>query len=283
MLFFYNLLVHLASLFLQFIALFNPKIKLFVDGRKETFTKLNGISPEDKVFWIHAASLGEFEQGRPIIERLKKEFPNHKLVVSFFSPSGYEIRKDYNLANIVCYLPLDTRKNVQKFIKKVHPDVAVIVKYEFWPNLLNELKKTNTNTILVSGIFRENQTFFKWHGQWMQKYLTAFSHFFVQNEISKTLLDSINFKNNTISGDTRFDRVYEILNQDNALDFVADFKNNNHTLVSGSSWPEDDELLVNYINTQASNIEKFIIAPHNIDSTKIKDCLLYTSPSPRDA
>jgi len=226
MLFLYNLLVQVTSLLLKFIALFKPKMKLFIDGRKQTFEKLNKIQVNDKVFWIHAASLGEFEQGRPIIERLKKEYPNHKIVVSFFSPSGYEIRKNYNIADVVCYLPLDTKKSIKKFIKQVHPEIAIIIKYEFWPNLLTQLKQTNTKTILVSGIFRENQAFFKWYGKWMQKYLSTFNHFFVQSK---------------------------------------------HTLVSGSSWQQDDELLVNYINNKASKEEKFIIAPHNIDIGKISN------------
>lgn len=269
--FLYNILVFIASILLKIVALFNKKINKFVTGRKETFTKLSAIKKQDKVIWLHAASLGEFEQGRPIIEVLKKEYPNYKIVVTFFSPSGYEIRKNYPLADIVCYLPFDTKKKVKKFIKQLHPDIAIIVKYEFWINLLNELKQTNTKTILVSGIFRENQHFFKFYGRWMQKSLQAFHHFFVQNNTSKKLLNSINFTNVTISGDTRFDRVYKILQQDNSLDFIETFKNKKHTVVAGSTWKEDEELIINYINNKATDDEKFIIAPHNINAKQIAE------------
>ncbi len=271
MIFLYNIIIHISYFFLKIIAFFNPKIKLFINGRKETFKKLNVITSTDKVFWIHAASLGEFEQARPIIERLKKEYTTHKIVVSFFSPSGYEIRKNYELADVVCYLPFDTKKKIKRFIHQIHPDIVIIIKYEFWPNLLNELKKANIKTVLVSAIFREDQLFFKSYGKWMRGFLNTFTHFFVQNTTSKNLLNSINFKNNTLSGDTRFDRVYEILKQNNTLDFVNEFKDNNYTVVAGSTWKEDEDLLVNYINTQISNKEKIIIAPHNINTIKIKE------------
>ncbi|WP_075343772.1 3-deoxy-D-manno-octulosonic acid transferase [Tenacibaculum agarivorans] len=271
MIFFYNIIIHIVYFFLQIIALFNPKIKLFVHGRKKTFDKLKIITKEDRVFWVHAASLGEFEQGRPIIEKLKSNYPNHKIVLTFFSPSGYEIRKNYDLADVVCYLPFDSKRRVQKFIQQTHPELAIIVKYEFWPNLLNQLQKNNTKTILVSGIFREEQLFFKSYGKWMRKFLNTFDHFFVQNENSKKLLNHINKTNVTVSGDTRFDRVFEILQQDNTLDFINDFKNNNYTIVAGSTWKEDEELIVNYINTHASDNEKFIIAPHKIDKENIEE------------
>ncbi|WP_272150655.1 3-deoxy-D-manno-octulosonic acid transferase [Tenacibaculum aiptasiae] len=265
----YNLLLFKASIILPLIALFNKKIRLFVNGRKETFSKLKSISSSDKVIWFHAASLGEFEQGRPIIEELKKQYVNHKIVVTFFSPSGYEIRKNYKLADVICYLPLDTKANVRKFINKVHPEIAIIIKYEFWPNLLSELKKQEIHTILISGIFRKKQSFFKWYGSFTRKKLKAFNHFFVQNEISKQLLSSINLNNSTIAGDTRFDRVYDILKQDNSIDFISEFQNNHYTVVAGSTWKEDEKLLVNYINNFADDSEKFIIAPHNINEKQI--------------
>lgn len=267
----YNLLISIASILLPIVALFNKKIKLFVSGRKETFSKLASIKKEDNVVWIHAASLGEFEQARPIIEKLKVIYPTYKIVVTFFSPSGYEIRKNYTLADAVCYLPLDTKSHMKKFIKQVHPNLAIIVKYEFWPNLLQELQNNNTQTILVSGIFRKKQSFFKSYGNFMRNKLKAFDHFFVQNKESKELLNAINFSNVTISGDTRFDRVYEILQQDNSIDFIEEFKNNSYTLVAGSTWKEDEELIVNYINNHASDNEKFIIAPHNIKPNQIKE------------
>ncbi|WP_428740996.1 3-deoxy-D-manno-octulosonic acid transferase [Tenacibaculum sp.] len=269
--FLYNLLLSIVSILLPIVALFNKKIKLFYKGRKETFSKLDSITATDKVIWFHAASLGEFEQGRPIIEELKQLYTDYKIVVTFFSPSGYEIRKNYPLADVICYLPLDTKTNVKKFIKQIHPEVAIMIKYEFWPNLLSELKKQQIPTILISGIFRKKQSFFKWYGGFMREKLTVFNHFFVQNETSKNLLNSIKFHNVSIAGDTRFDRVHDILQQDNTLDFISEFKNNQYTTVAGSTWKEDEELLVDYINNHASNDEKFIIAPHNIHQKQIKE------------
>lgn len=269
MLFFYTILTHIASLILKLLALFSPKLKLFVDGRKDVFPTLKSkINSGDKVIWIHAASLGEYEQGIPVMEALKKEFPKHKLVVSFFSPSGYEVRKNNTLADATVYLPLDTKANAKEFIKTIHPDLVLFIKYEFWPNYLNELKQLNIPTYLVSGIFREKQAFFKWYGGFYKEALKTFNHFFVQNDSSKKLIQSIGFNNVTISGDTRFDRVVDILNRDNSLDFIEYFKNNQTTIVIGSSWPKDEELLVNYIN-QSSNEVKFIIAPHNIKEEQI--------------
>ncbi|CAL2077190.1 3-deoxy-D-manno-octulosonic acid transferase [Tenacibaculum sp. 190524A02b] len=267
--FIYNIVIHPIYFILKIIALFNSKINLFVNGRKKSFQLLETIKPTDKTIWFHAASLGEFEQGRPIIEYLKKSNPDYKIVLTFFSPSGYEVRKNYNKADVICYLPFDTKRNMQKFISLVHPEVAIIIKYEFWPNLLNQLKKENITTILASGIFREKQLFFKPYGAFMRKKLEAFHHFFVQNESSKNLLNSINFSNVTISGDTRFDRVYDILQQKNHLDFIKDFQQNCFTIVAGSTWKEDEELLIEYINTKMQNNEKVIIAPHNINHKEI--------------
>ena len=272
MYFLYNITIHITGFLLKLISIFNKKILLFTNGRKETFSKLEAaISKNDKTIWFHCASLGEFEQGRPIIEEIKEKYKDYKVVLTFFSPSGYEIRKDYAFADVVTYLPLDTRSNAKRFLKIVHPKMAVFVKYEFWPNILKELKEQNINTILISGIFREDQAFFKSYGSWMRKSLNTFSHFFVQNKISKDLLQSIGFKNITISGDTRFDRVYDINNQDNKLDFIKEFKQDKYTLVAGSTWPKGEGYLVNYINFHASEKEKFIIAPHNINEQQIKE------------
>ena len=250
------------------IALFNPKIKLFVDGRKTVFETLeNAISKKDKTIWIHCASLGEFEQGLPIIEQLKKQYQNHKLVVSFFSPSGYEVKKNSLVADVIVYLPLDTKANAKRFLDVVHPDITVFVKYEFWPNYLNELKKRNVKTVLVSGIFRENQIFFKPFGKGMRKSLHTFNHFFVQNDNSKKLLNSINFMNVTVSGDTRFDRVAEIVNRDNQLEFVQQFKQDKTTIVYGSSWSDDETIYLDNLNNSENT--KHIIAPHDIKPHKI--------------
>lgn len=272
MYFLYNIIVLSVGFILKLMAPFNKKMKHFIEGRKETFPKLkNSISQNDKVIWFHCASLGEFEQGRPILEKLKEKHPTHKFVLTFFSPSGYEIRKDYKVADVVCYLPLDSKRNTRKFIDVVNPELVVFVKYEFWPNILKELKTRKIKTILISGIFRDSQTFFKWYGGWMRQSLKAFEHFFVQDESSQKLLKSVGFKNITVSGDTRFDRVYEITKQNNKLDFIEEFKNNHYTLVAGSTWNDDEDLLVDYINNSASNEEKFIIAPHNINSEAIKE------------
>ncbi len=218
---------------------------------------------------VSCASLGEFEQARPIIEALKKKHRHYKILVTFFSPSGYEVRKNYNLADVVCYLPLDSALNARKFVAAVNPTLAIFIKYEFWPNLLNELQKKEIKTILVSGILRKNQLFFKSYGGFMKKSLKAFHHFFVQDNNSKQLLNSINFTNVTVAGDTRFDRVLEILEQDNSLDFINEFKDNTYTIVAGSTWAEDEVLLVDYINNEALVGEKLIIAPHNIKPATI--------------
>ena len=246
-------------------------MKLFVNGRKTVFETLEQkINSSDKTIWFHAASLGEYEQGLPVMEKIKAKFPNHKIVVTFFSPSGYEVRKNNTIADATVYLPLDTKSNAKKFLKLVHPEMVFFIKYEFWPNYLNELKKTNVTTYLISGIFRENQAFFKWYGGFYRKALKTFDYFFVQNESSKKLLQSLGFQNVKISGDTRFDRVVAILERDNSLDFIANFKDNKTTIVIGSSWPKDEELLINYINQSSENI-KFIIAPHNIKEEQISN------------
>ncbi len=271
MLFIYNLIVQIANFSLKIIAQFSPKIKLFIDGRKPVFEILKSkIQANDQTIWFHAASLGEYEQGLPVIEKTKEKFPNHKIVVTFFSPSGYEVRKNNNVADVTVYLPLDTQKNARQFLKLLHPEMVFFIKYEYWPNYLNELKKLNTPTYLISGIFRKNQMFFKWYGGFYRKALETFTYFFVQNESSKKLLLQLGKTNAAVSGDTRFDRVATILEKDNSLDFIEAFKNDTLTIVVGSSWPKDESLLVDYIN-QTSEKVKFIIAPHNIKSEQIQE------------
>ncbi len=256
---------------MKITSIFNDKLKLFVNGRKDVFEKLNRqISKEDKVIWFHTASLGEFEQGLPVIEEVKKDFSDHKILVTFFSPSGYEVKKNTTVADIVCYLPLDTKRNAKRFLKFVSPELAIFVKYEFWPNYLFQLKKQNVPTLLISGIFRERQSFFHWYGGFMRNSLQTFNHFFVQDEASKLLLKNINFTNVTVSGDTRFDRVSEILERDNALKFVEEFKQDKLCFVAGSTWPEDEKILIDYINEDASGKVKYIIAPHNIKPALIE-------------
>ncbi len=268
--FFYNILVYIAYFALKIISIFNKKIHLFVNGRKDIFKKLeNHFFRDDAIIWFHCASLGEFEQGRPIIEKCKREFKNHKILVTFFSPSGYEIRKDYANADLVIYLPLDTKKNAKRFLQIVSPEIAIFVKYEFWPNFLRELKRKSIKTILISGIFRKDQSFFKSYGGWMKNSLETFNHFFVQDENSKELLKQIGYTNATVSGDTRFDRVNDITKQDNTLEFIERFVDNKVTLVAGSTWSEGEDLLADYINTKADSNQKFIIAPHNINLNEI--------------
>lgn len=282
---FYTILIYLADFALKVIAFFNKKIKLGVVGRKETFKLLkHNIKDTDGALWFHCASLGEYEQGLPIFTELRKNYPKHKIVLSFFSPSGYEIRKNAPFADVVVYLPLDTISNAKRFLNIVNPELTVFVKYEIWPNFLNELKRRNHRAILISAVFRENQSFFKWYGKYTRKALFAFEHIFTQNEKSKKLLELINYNTVTVSGDTRFDRVFNQLEQDNIVDFVSKFKGDNLCVVVGSSWPEDEKLLVDYINNHANKSTKFIIAPHNIKTTQIeslkqsitKSCVLFT-------
>jgi 3-deoxy-D-manno-octulosonic-acid transferase len=269
MYFLYNVFVLIASKLLYLAGFFSPKIKLFVAGRVGVFEELEKkLNPTDKTIWFHAASLGEYEQGLPVIQKIKEQYPLHKILVTFFSPSGYEVRKNNTVADITVYLPLDTKKNAKKFIALVKPELTFFIKYEYWPNYLNELKKRSLKTYLISGILRENQAFFKWYGGFYRNALNAFTYFFVQNESSKNLLLRLGKTNVAVSGDTRFDRVAEIVEKDNTLDFIASFKNNQITLVAGSTWTKDEALLVDYINYNTNQV-KYIIAPHNIDADQI--------------
>ena len=270
MLFLYNLIVQIARFLLKIAAFFIPKMKLFIEGRKVVFSALEQkIKSSDKTIWFHAASLGEYEQGLPVIEKIKEQFPSHKIVLTFFSPSGYEVRKNNTVADVTIYLPLDSKKNAKQFLSLVHPELVFFIKYEYWPNYLAELRKLKTKTYLISGVFRKNQLFFKWYGGFYRKALDTFTYFFVQNDGSKKLLRQLDKTNVTVSGDTRFDRVATILEKDNSLDFISQFKDNTLTIVVGSSWPKDESLLVNFINSNNYDI-KFIIAPHNIKQEQIR-------------
>lgn len=290
MLFLYNLVISIAGFFLKIVALFSPKIKLFVEGRKNVFSILEEkIKPSDKTIWFHSASLGEYEQGLPVIEKIKEKYPSHKIIVTFFSPSGYEVRKNNTVADVTVYLPLDSKSNAKRFLKLVHPEFVFFIKYEFWLNYLKELEKSKTPTYLISGIFRDSQMFFKWYGGFYRNALKAFTYFFVQNESSKQKIETIGFKNVIISGDTRFDRVVAILERDNTLDYIENFKNNQPIIVIGSSWPKDEALIAEYINQAPDNI-KFIIAPHNIKTDQIaalkslltKSTILYSEKEEKD-
>ena len=268
--FLYNSIIPLVDLGLKSIATFNQKVALGVKGRSKTFNILKEhLNDGDKTLWFHCASLGEYEQGLPVFSALRDHYKNHKIVLSFFSPSGYEIRKHTPVADIVVYLPLDTKQNAKRFLDLVNPELTVFVKYDIWPNYLNEIHKRYLKAILISASFRDNQRFFKFYGGLFRHALFAFDHIFTQNEASKKLLESINYLDVTVSGDTRFDRVSNQLKLDNILDFIETFKQNKLCIVAGSTWPEDEALLANFINTEASKDAKFIIAPHNIKKAQI--------------
>lgn len=270
MFFLYNFLGTVLSFLLRFVALFSSKIELFLRGRKDLFKSLKKkIDPNDKIIWIHAASLGEYEQGLPVLELLKQEYPSHKYLISFFSPSGYEVKKDSHEADYITYIPLDTKKNSKKYLDTVNPVLAVFIKYEIWPNMLQQLSKREIPSILISSIFNKKQTYFKWYGGFMRNALFKFEHIFVQNLESRALLNSIGYNEVTISGDTRFDRVSKILSQKNKLDYLDTFKKDTFCFVMGSTWKEDEELLIPYINGNDNNLT-FIIAPHKISADHLQ-------------
>lgn len=266
----YNCAIFVYSLLIRVSALFNPKARLFVNGRKNWQETLrNKIEPGAKHLWFHCASLGEFEQGRPVIEEIKKQMPEYKIVLSFFSPSGYEIRKNYALADVILYLPIDTARNATAFLNLVKPEKAFFIKYEYWFHYISELKKRNIHLFLISAIFRENQPFFKkspW-GRWYRNILFQFNHFFIQNEESAQLLTRNDINNFTVSGDTRFDRVAAIASSSKLLPVVDKFRGNSPLVIAGSTWKPDEELLSAFIN-DTNNI-KFIIAPHEVSASNI--------------
>lgn len=264
----YNFSIFIYGLLIKLVALFNAKAKLFVDGRKGIFEQITSkIDKKDNPIWFHFASLGEFEQGRPVLEKIKSLKPEEKIVVTFFSPSGYEIRKNYALADGIFYLPLDTPSNAKKFIALVKPKMAIFTKYEFWPNYFKTLSKNNIPLYIISGIFRPNQIFFKWYGGFYRDVLKCVAHFFVQNEESAALLKSIGLNNVDISGDTRFDRVYENAQQPKALPIIERFCVDAPVLIAGSTWSEDEKLLVDLAVKYPD--WKIIIAPHEIHEAHI--------------
>ncbi|TMU55756.1 3-deoxy-D-manno-octulosonic acid transferase [Flagellimonas algicola] len=266
----YDLLIRLTWWSLHLVALFSTKMKLFVRGRKKTKSILESqVKTNDKWIWMHVASLGEYEQGVPILKQIRLAYPSHKLVLTFFSPSGYEVKKDSHLADLILYLPMDTLSNAKQFLDSLNPELAIFIKYEIWPNYLRNLKQRNIPTLLVSAIFSKRQIFFKPWGSFMRKSLNAFTHFFVQDENSKLLLESLGHQNVMVSGDTRFDRVSEILAQYNQLDFMDGFKQDHLCLVAGSTWPEDEQLLSAFINASSQQV-KFVLAPHTIKPAHIE-------------
>ncbi len=259
----YNLIIYLYLCGVAVASLFNEKVRKMWRGEHEAFDILKKkVDPAAKYIWFHAASLGEFEQGRPIIERIRKTHPEYKILLTFFSPSGYEVRKNYEGADITCYLPLDTRLNAIKFLRLVRPVMVFFIKYEFWYNYLHILKHRNIPLYSVSSIFRPEQIFFRWYGKQYGRVLKCFTHFFVQNEVSKQLLAKLGITNVSISGDTRFDRVLEIKEQAKQLPIVEAFCGDKRTFVAGSSWGPDEDIFIKYFNEHKD--WQLVIAPHVI-------------------
>lgn len=269
----YNVIYNIAIYFYQGLiflaALFKPKAKLWLDGRKDWKQKLEKATKgQNNIYWFHAASLGEFEQGRPLIEKINAEQNNVFILLTFFSPSGYEIRKDYSGADYICYLPSDTKKNSEEFISIAQPKQVFFIKYEFWYNYMKVLKEQNIPLYLISGIFRDKHIFFKGYGAWFRKQLQAFTYFYLQDQFSIDKLKSIGYENALLVGDTRFDRVIEIAEQVQPINIVEDFVAQKPCLVIGSSWINDEEILAKYINNNSSN--KYVLAPHEIDSSHLE-------------
>jgi len=264
----YSFGIEIILLFVRVLALFSKKTAHFLKVRANSLETIQSkISVNDQVLWFHCASLGEFEQARPLIESCKKDFPNHRIALTFFSPSGYEVQKNYAFADVVTYLPLDRKKSVLRFIEALRPQVLFLIKYEFWPNLISELQKQKIPVFSVASIFREQQLFFKPWGFYMKNILKKIDFFFVQNEASQKLLSSVGIENTLVIGDTRTDRVLDILNQDNTNETIADFIQDQDCFVVGSSWPEDVAILSKTIDSK-SNL-KTIIAPHNVDEASL--------------
>ena len=279
----YNLAMYILELGIKLAALFSDKPAKMVKGHREVFDLLKSkIDRNARYIWFHAASLGEFEQGRPLIERIRKEYPQYKILQTFFSPSGYEVRKNYDGADIVCYLPIDTPSNVKKFVDLVNPCMVFFVKYEFWQNYLNTLYKKGIPVYSVSSIFRPGQIFFRWYGKSYQRVLKTFAHLFVQNEESKTLLAGIGVNHTTVVGDTRFDRVLDICAAAKQLPLVQKFKGDALTFVAGSSWGPDEDIFIPYFNAHPEM--KLVIAPHVVSDGHLKEiesklqrsCIRYT-------
>lgn len=254
--------------------LVNKKARLGIQGRRESKQSIRGVfGKNDRVVWVHCASLGEFEQGRPIIEEIKKQHPYYKIVITFFSSSGYEIRKNYELADWIGYIPFDTKKRVDLFIRELNPELAYFVKYEFWHNLIRSAKNHGTKLYLVSGIFRRDQIFFKFYCKWFQRTLKCFERLFIQDETSAKLLDSIGLNNYEICGDTRFDRVIQIAENSNEFPLIDEFCKNFKVIIGGSTWEPDEDIISMYFNRnyEKQTALKVIIAPHEFNDKRIEE------------
>lgn len=267
----YSLGIFFYSIGIRIASIGSAKARLWLSGRKNLFDRLhNALSVDRKpVIWFHCASLGEFEQGRPLIERIKTLHPQYRILLTFFSPSGYEIRKNYQGADVVMYMPLDTRSNAKQFLDIVNPELIVFVKYEFWLNHLTEIRKRNIPHYLVSAIFRNDQIFFKGHGGIFREALKGYSHIFTQNNNSQELLGKIDVKNSSVAGDTRFDRVAEIAAGAKDIPAAATFTVANKILVAGSTWQADEDLLIPALKKHFESGWRLIIAPHEISEARL--------------
>jgi 3-deoxy-D-manno-octulosonic-acid transferase len=266
----YNTVIFFYSLSIKIASLFNNKAKLWVEGRTNIFNKLENAFKNNKneVIWFHCASLGEFEQGRPIIEKIKEKYPHYKILITFFSPSGFEIRKNYNGADYVFYLPIDTARNAKKFIEIVNPKIAFFIKYEFWYHYLKTLKNKQVKVYLISALFHKNQIFFKPYGSLYREILKCYDYIFVQDDNSMELLTKLGLNNICVSGDTRYDRVFAIASKSNSLELIAAFKADKNLIVAGSCWQAEEQLIVSYI-AQKGFTHKFIFAPHDISEAHL--------------
>ena len=269
---FYNLCMILYAAIVRAISPFNAKARLWSNGRRGMFERMcSTIAKGDRIVWIHVASLGDFEQGRPLVDYVKEHYPDHKILLTFFSPSGYEVRKNYKNADYVFYIPADTKRNARKFLDIVSPEVVIFVKYEFWLNMLAELRKRNIRTFIASAIFRRNSIFFNPFGFWWRRALRCFDTLFVQDELSKSLLAELGVTNVVVAGDTRFDRVSAIAESAEKVAVVEQFKDNDRLFVAGSTWGPDEDILIPLINEHPDI--KFVIAPHEMDEARIERIL----------
>jgi 3-deoxy-D-manno-octulosonic-acid transferase len=266
----YNLGILIFSALAKLAAAFNSKASLWVKGRKNWEERIaDKIKPGDRTIWMHCASLGEFEQGRPVIEAIKARMPEFRIVLTFFSPSGYEIRKNYSYADYVCYLPSDSPSNAAKFVELVRPELVIFVKYEFWHNYISVLNDQKIPLYLISGAFRSNQHFFRWYGSFFRSMLTKFEKIYVQDALSLELLKGIGIKDVILAGDTRFDRVVEIAASAKSISALEQFRGSERLFLAGSSWKPDEEIIAQYINTQPQRM-KWVFAPHEVDKSNIE-------------
>lgn len=266
---FYNIFIALYRTIIAIFALGNKKARAWIEGRKNLFAELDQkLAPSDRIIWMHCASAGELEQGKPVLEQLKTQYPQYKLLVTFFSPSGYEVGKKYKAADLIAYLPLDTKANAVRFLDLVRPELAIFVKYEYWYHHLKTAAERHIPLLLVSAIFRKNQPFFKSYGDFYRSILGFYNRIFVQDSESQQLLESINISNCIVSGDTRFDRVAAIAANFSELALIKRFVQDDRILVAGSTWPDDEQLLADFYHSYTGKL-KLIIAPHEINKAHI--------------